>query len=123
MFGSKCWAKIPTEKGGSKLDPQSVECWLLGYTSGSGNYQVQEVISRRVFVLQDVVFEEGQPHCTSADVGEETLFTFEANIVPSDDKVPSADNGGNEQVPDRPSITDRPTINLPDNQYNTPVEP
>ena len=45
VFGAKCWAKIPTNHGvqvtgGSKLDPKSVECRLLGYASGSGNYKV-----------------------------------------------------------------------------------
>ena len=45
VFGSKCWAKIPTVNGaqvtgGSKLDPRSVECRLLGYASGAGNYRV-----------------------------------------------------------------------------------
>ena len=46
IFGSKCWAKIPTVNGvqvtgGSKLDPRSVECRLLGLALGTGNYKVQ----------------------------------------------------------------------------------
>lgn len=64
VFGAKCWAKIPTVHGvqvtgGSKLDPRSVACRLLGYSSGTGNYKVQDIESRRVFVSRDVVFEEG----------------------------------------------------------------
>lgn len=51
VFGAKCWAKIPTVNGaqvngGSKLDPRSVTCQLLGYASGSGNYRVQDVATR-----------------------------------------------------------------------------
>ena len=61
VFGAKCWAKIPIAHGGSKLDPRSSECRLLGYVSGGGNYKVQDVTSRRVFVSRDVVFEEGEP--------------------------------------------------------------
>ena len=66
VFGAKCWAKIPTVHGaqvtgGSKLDPRSVACRLLGYLSGTGNYKVQDIESRRVFVSRDVVFEEGLP--------------------------------------------------------------
>jgi hypothetical protein len=57
VFGSKCWAKIPAAQRESKLDPRSTKCQFLGYASGRGNYKVQEVGSRRVFVLQDVVFE------------------------------------------------------------------
>ena len=70
-FGAKCWAKIPAAHGVSKLDPRSTECRFLGYASGSGNYKVQDVASRRVFISRDIVFEEGQPHRTSASVGEQ----------------------------------------------------
>jgi hypothetical protein len=66
VFGVKCWAKIPTVHGlqvtgGSKLDPRSVECRFLGYATGTGNYKVQNVSTRRTFVSRDLVFEEGQP--------------------------------------------------------------
>ena len=75
VFGSKCWAKIPTVHGvqvtgGSKLDPRGVECRLLGYAPGGGNYKVQDTVSGRVFVSRDVIFEEGHPHRTSPSVGE-----------------------------------------------------
>jgi transposase InsO family protein len=81
VFGAKCWAKVPSALGGSKLDPRSVECRLLGYASGSGNYKVQDFTSRRVFVSRDVIFEEGHPRRTSASVGEQ-IPLFETNIVP-----------------------------------------
>ena len=87
VFGAKCWAKIPTSQGfqvtgGSKLDARSVECRLLGYATGSGNYKVQDVTSRRVLVSRDVVFEEGHPRrTTSASVGE---ITFDTDIASND---------------------------------------
>jgi hypothetical protein len=67
VFGDRCWAKIPTINGvqitgGSKLDPHVLECCLLGYTGGHGNYKVQDVQSHCIFVSHDIVFEEGQPH-------------------------------------------------------------
>ena len=68
VFGSRCWAKIPVAQGNSKLDPRSVECKLLGYASGSGNYRVQDVETSCVFILHDVVFKKGQPCHTSAKV-------------------------------------------------------
>ena len=51
VFGSKFWAKIPTVNGvqvtgGSKLDDTGVECLLLRYTTGNGNYKVQDMTSR-----------------------------------------------------------------------------
>ena len=80
VFGAKCWAKIPVVHGaqvtgGSKLDPRSVECRFLGYAPGRGNYKVQDVANKRVYVSRDVVFEEGLPSRTSANVGEQiSLF-------------------------------------------------
>ena len=80
-------------------------------------YRVQEVVSHCVFVSCDVVFEEGQPCHTSADVREEPLL-FDMNIVPS------ADNG-KKQVPATKVLA---TVNLapvhqdPD-QHVIPVEP
>ena len=67
VFGSRCWVKIPTVNGvqvtgGSKLDSCGMECRLLGYTSGSGIYKVQEIASGRVLISRDVVFEEVLPH-------------------------------------------------------------
>jgi transposase InsO family protein len=95
VFGAKCWAKVPIAHGASKLDPRSVECRLLGYASGSGNYKVQDVTSRRVFVSRDVIFEEGQPRRTSASVREETVPLFETGPAPDANGVqnPPADNG------------------------------
>ena len=92
-FGAKCWAKIPTVNGaqitgGSKLDQRGVECRFLGYASGGGNYKVQDVGSKRVFVSRDVIFEEGEPHRTSPSVGENVpLFDTEL-----DDEHPLANN-------------------------------
>ena len=82
VFGAKCWAKIPSALGSSKLDPRSSECQLLGYALGSGNYKVQDVTSKRVFVSRDVVFEEGWPRCTSMSVGEQLQIPlFDADIT------------------------------------------
>ena len=44
-----------------------------------------------VFVLHDVVFEEGQPHHTLASVGEQ-IPIFDADIVPPADQTVPAIN-------------------------------
>jgi len=82
VFGARCWAKTPTVNsalvtGGSKLDPRGVECHFLGYASGTGNYKVQDVAARHVFVSCDIIFEEGQPHRTSLSVGEHDIPLFD----------------------------------------------
>ena len=90
VFGAKCWAKLPTTHsfqvaGGSKLDPWSVECRLLGYASGSGNYKVQDIASRHILVSHDVVFEEGKPNQTLTSVGEHQIPIFDTLVNANDD--------------------------------------
>ena len=119
VFGSRCWAKLPTVHGmqvvgGSKLDPRSVECRLLGYASGSGNYKVQDINTNRVFVSRDVVFEEGRPHRTLASVGEQIpLFDMTADSTPlTNIQVLPTDKDPDPPVND-PAINDDHHINQP----------
>ena len=118
VFGAKCWAKIPTAQGNSKLDPRSTECRLLGYASGSGNYKVQDVGTRRVFVSRDLVFEEGHPRRTSANVGEKTVQLFETNLATPAEPIVSINN----QVPDH-HLLDQTNVDQADNQRDIPGEP
>jgi hypothetical protein len=110
-FEAKCWAKIPTVNGvlisgGSKLDHQGVECRLLGYATGNGNYKVQDSLSHHVFVSWDVIFEEGQPHCTLLSLGE-NIPLFDALVdaldVPLDDTTSEPTN-----QPDHDNPRDQP---------------
>ena len=137
-FGAKCWAKIPTVNGalvsgGSKLDSRGVECRFLGYASGNGNYKVQDLESRHVFVSWDVIFEEGQPHHTSPSVGE-NLPIFDTNLDvslnnngnPSDNDEPSKKSANHDNLnDDNLDPGDHPRDNM-DNPLPTPnytVEP
>jgi len=112
VFGARCWAKIPTVNGvqitgGSKLDVRDIECRLLGYASGNGNYKIQDVVSCRVFTSHDVVFEEGEPNRTSPIVGDRTsLFDVlneedtlgeggQKSTTSGKSNVPDDDNKGN----------------------------
>jgi hypothetical protein len=128
VFGAKCWAKIPTVHGvqvtgGSKLDSRSVECRLLGYAPGHGNYRVQDWTTRRVYVSRDVVFEEGRPNRTSASVGEKQIQLFDTlltnNVPPADTNktINNQHDPGNEnsQDPDRePESQDGHQMNNPE---------
>ena len=129
VFGARCWAKIPTihgfqVTGGSKLDPRGVECRLLGYAGGRGNYKVQDVKSLRVFVSRDVIFEEGHPHRTSPSVGENNvpLFNVEIEVETLDEAVGRQDD----QSTDQQSITesdDRRVIPAEAIQQTEPIQP
>ena len=130
VFGSKCWAKIPTVHGqqvtgGSKLDPRSAECRFLGYTIGTGNYKVQDIVTNRTFTSRDLVFEEGLPHCTLTSVGEQTqipISLFDADTMPT---VPLA-NVPTDPGPDPAITSDSDTINdhqVQNNDQRAPVIP
>ena len=115
VFGARCWVKIPTINGvqvtgGSKLDVRGVECRLLGYASGNGNYKVQEAASHRVFTSCDVVFEEGGPNHTSPIVGDQTsLF----DVLNEEDMLDTLGEEGQ-----RPTTGGKGESNLPDDGNN-----
>ena len=111
VFGAKCWAKIPNAYGGSKLDPRSSECRLLGYASGGGNYKVQDVASRLVFVSRDVVFEEGEPSRTSASVGEQ-IPLFDVHPLTDKSTTPICDQQDLDQINDQQDL-DQPNPDQP----------
>jgi hypothetical protein len=73
---------------------------MLGYAGGRGNYKVQDIASRRMFVLRDVIFEEGQPHHTSPSVGEDNIPLVDATL--REDKLnncETTDQQTNQQYP------------------------
>jgi hypothetical protein len=89
---------------------------FLGYAIGRGNYKVQDISSRCVFVSCDVIFEEGQPHCTSPSVRENLpLFDTSTSSNPLDDNV-GRDNK-------HPNTSEH--LNNPDHhvQVDNPAEP
>ena len=75
-------------------------------------------MSHCVLVSQDVVFEEGQPHHTSASVGEQLpVFDMDNLLTPPANTLltPPADNG---PVPDLPNVRDLPDV---DQTVNNPI--
>ena len=123
VFGAKCWAKVPTVHGaqvmgGSKLDPRSVKCHFLGYAGGSGNYRVQDVLTRCVLVSRDVVFEEGQPCRTSPDVGK-NLPLFDVTMSDEGTKTSS----DNQQTTNQQKAVTDPVLDDPrDHRVDIPTE-
>jgi hypothetical protein len=107
--------------GGSKLDPRGVECRFLGYATGRGNYKVQDIASRRVFISRDVIFEEGQPHRTSPSVGENNIPLFDTATA---DETPLDDNVDNTQATDHEHHDDPGHVDIPtEPNVDIPTEP
>ena len=49
IFGSKAWARIPTEKGRA-LQPQSKECLFVGYYEYSKGYKMIKLSTNKYFI-------------------------------------------------------------------------
>ena len=67
IFGSKAWARIPTEKR-KALQPQSQECIFVGYSKDSKGYNLINLSTNKGFIERCVQFEE-EP-LASMEVGE-----------------------------------------------------
>ena len=57
IFGSKAWARIPTEKR-KDLKPQSQECLFVGYSKDSKGYKLINLRTNKYFIEISVQFEE-----------------------------------------------------------------
>ena len=49
IFGSKAWARIPTEKR-KALQPQSQECLFVGYSEDSKGYKMIKFSTNKAFI-------------------------------------------------------------------------
>lgn len=83
VFGSKCWARIPTEKlrGSRKLDSRSIVCIFLGYVRGGSAYRVQDASTGRFFETTNAKFDENafQPVLGILDKGRVDLDESESD--------------------------------------------
>ena len=57
IFGSKAWARIPTEKR-KDLQPQSKECLFVGYSKDSKGYKLINLSTNKAFIERSVQFQE-----------------------------------------------------------------
>ena len=57
FFGSKAWARIPTEKR-KAFQAQSRECIMLGYDDDVMAYKLMNLTTKKRFIKHNVQFEE-----------------------------------------------------------------
>ena len=57
IFGSKAWARIPTEKR-KDLQPQSQEYLFVGYYKDSKGYKLINLSTNKYFIERSVQFQE-----------------------------------------------------------------
>ncbi|GLB39961.1 putative reverse transcriptase (RNA-dependent DNA polymerase) [Lyophyllum shimeji] len=89
-FGCVAYAKIPKEKGTSKLEPRSVKCVLIGYF-GRGDYKLLDRSNGSIFRSRDVIFEEGSAHRTlSSSAGPTTEGETLDDFLPDEPVAPVA---------------------------------
>ena len=56
VFGSTAWARIPLDKRKS-LQPQSVECILIGYAEEAKRYKLLNIITKNILIEISFLFE------------------------------------------------------------------
>jgi hypothetical protein len=61
IFGSRAWARIPSEKRKS-FDPQRTKCIFVGYPDGVKGYQLIDLSLDRLIIERSVQFEESVSH-------------------------------------------------------------
>ena len=67
IFGSKAWARIPTEKR-KDFQPQRQECIFVGYSKDSKGYKLINLSTNKSFIERSVQFQE-EP-LAAVEVGE-----------------------------------------------------
>ena len=77
IFGSKAWARIPTEKR-KDLQPQSQECLFFGYFEDSKGYNMMNLSTKKEFIERCVQFQE-KPLAT-VEVGESSSLLEPLNV-------------------------------------------
>ena len=68
IFGSKAWARIPTEKRKDLQPPQSQEFLFVGYFEYSKGYKLIKLSTKKSFIERSVQFEEDP--LAEVEVGE-----------------------------------------------------
>ena len=74
VFGSKAWAKIPTDQRKS-FQGQSRECILLGYADDAKAYKLMDLATKKCFIECSVQFEEDQVHNPQQAEAEEGIIS------------------------------------------------
>ena len=57
VFGSTAWAQILLDKR-KYLQPQSIECFFIGYPKESKGFKLLNIITKHIFIEISVRFEE-----------------------------------------------------------------
>src|SRR5713226_9780180 len=95
IFGSKAWARIPTEKR-KDLQPQSQECLFVGYFEGSKGYKLINLSTNKAFIERIVQFQE-EPLAT-VEVGESASPPEPLNVSEETNEFADSDMSDNDYL-------------------------
>lgn len=107
-LGCWAWAKIPEEKGTSKLSPRSICRKLMGY-QGRRGYRLYIPESQTILLSRDVIFEEEGGHWTLPRPVEPKILpelfgendkTTPARFIPKESIDPDADEDSDDKEDD-----------------------
>jgi hypothetical protein len=92
VFGCACWPHLRPYNT-TKLSFRSMQCMFLGYRSMHKGYKCLHVLSNRVYISRDVVFDEGQfpfatkPNSSPTPIPKHVLLPILHATVPPDQHV------------------------------------
>ena len=113
-IGCMAYAKIPVEKGGSKLDPRSIKGILIGYF-GRDAYRIYDPDSRKIIRSQDVIFEEGTGH-KMLPLPEQLSGGSDQDIAGKPLSIPPATDAQTNLAPDHDTVlatSEQPAVPIP----------
>ena len=103
IFGSKAWARIPTEKR-KAFQPQIQECLFVGYSKDSKGYKLVNLSTNKSFIERSVQFQE-EP-LASVEVGESSSPPKPLNVIEETNEFTDYDMSNNDDLivdPDSPT--------------------
>ena len=107
IFGSKAWARIPTEKR-KDFPPQSQECLFVGYFKVSKGYRLINLSTNKTFIERSVQFEE-EP-LAIVEVGESSSPPQPLIVSEETNEFDQYDISDNEELIAYPNIPSRPPL-------------
>ena len=105
IFGSKAWARIPTEKR-KALHPQSQECLFVGYSEDSEGYKLINLRTNKYFIERSVQFQEDP--LVAAEVGESSSPPSPLIVSGESNEFDDSDMFDNDDLISYPNIPTRP---------------
>ncbi|KAL5779663.1 hypothetical protein ACOSQ2_010400 [Xanthoceras sorbifolium] len=109
IFGCSAYVHIHHQHIG-KLDPRSIKCILLGYSTNQKGYKCYSPTTKRFYNSMDVTFLEQNPYYPKADIQGEKSAEYQSWDIPiiPDPQIPNEPQSDSQQHENSPPNTPTP---------------